>query len=126
MLANVLIPLGRLDEARQMLDQAIARTSDSRNAARVRTVSARAWLASGDLPRAAADVAEARRLVAVAGATEYEVEFAEIEAEIAWRRDEPEAARARWGWIAQRYWSAGDPRFDDYLAKLNLLPPPPR
>jgi len=126
MLANVLVRLGRPDEALQALARAAELTTDVRNDARVHTVAARAYLAQGDLPRAAAEVAEARRLAAVAGARRYEIEFADIEADLAWRRGDVEAARARWGWIAQGYWNSGDRRFDDYLAKLNLLPPPPR
>ena len=126
MLANVLVHLGRPDEALDALARAAARTTDVRNNARVHTVAARAHLAQGDLPRAAAEVAEARRLAAQAGARSYEIEFADIEADLARRRGDVEAARARWGWIAQGYWNSGDRRFDDYLAKLSLLPPPPR
>jgi tetratricopeptide (TPR) repeat protein len=136
MLANALVHLGQPEQALEALVRAMALTTDVRNAARVRTVTARAYLARAglasagldwaDLERAAAEVAEARRLAAAAGARSYEVEFADIEAEIAWRRGDAEAARLQWGWIAQGYWNSGDRRFDDYLAKLSRLPPPPR
>jgi hypothetical protein len=52
--------------------------------------------------------------------------MADIEAEVARGQGDFESARARWGWIAQGYRDSGDRRFDDYLAKLSLLPPPPR
>ncbi|MET0492274.1 MAG: NB-ARC domain-containing protein [Actinoplanes sp.] len=126
MLANALVLLGRPREALELLARAQALTTDVRNDARVRTVAARAHLALNDLLAAAAETAQARELAAAAGARRYEVEFADIEAEIAWRRGDVEAARGRWGWIAQFYWNSGDRRFDDYLAKLSQLPPPPR
>ncbi|MDG4798424.1 NB-ARC domain-containing protein [Micromonospora sp. WMMD1082] len=125
MLANVLVHLGRPQEALPLLTVAFTLTDDVRNAGRTHTVAARAHLALGDLARAHAEIGLARQRVAEATATQYEVELADIEAELAWRSGDPEAARARWGWIAQGYWNAGDPRFDRYLGKLNVLPPPP-
>ncbi|QOC94765.1 tetratricopeptide repeat protein [Micromonospora craniellae] len=126
MLANVLLHLGRPQEALPLLATAFTLTDDVRNAARAHTVAARAHLALGDLPQARAAIGLARQMVAEATATQYEVELADIEAELAWRGGDPETARARWGWIAQLYWNTGDPRFDRYLRKLNVLPPPPR
>jgi len=126
MLANVLVSLGQPREGLTEVDRAVALTTDVRNHARVQTVAARAHLALNDLPAAATTVNQARGLAATAGARQYEVEFADIEAEIAWRRGDVEAARTRWGWIAQGYWNAGDRRFDEYLAKLSRLPPSPR
>lgn len=126
MLAGVLVRLGRPAEALDHVALATARTSDTRNAARVRTVAARACLALGDLARAATEIAEARRLADAAGARRYEVEFADVEAEIAWRNGDAEVARARWDWILRGYLSNGDRRADDYQAKLNQLPPSPR
>lgn len=126
MLANVLVRLGRASEALPLLAAAFALTTDVRNAARIQTVAARAQLALGDLTGARTAIEQARRLTTEAAATQYEVELADLEAELAWRSGDPEAARARWGWIAQRYWNVNDPRFDLYLSKLTVLPPPPR
>ncbi|MEU7587076.1 NB-ARC domain-containing protein [Micromonospora sp. NPDC049230] len=126
MLANTLVSLGRPQEALPMLARALALTTDVRNEGRVHAVTARAYLAIGDLPRVRAAVEQARQLTAEATATQYEVEIADIEAELAQRSRDAEAARTRWGWIIRRYWDAGDPRFDRYLDKLRLLPPVPR
>jgi len=126
MLADVLVQLGEPSSALDHLARAAALTADDRNASRIRTVAARAYLALDDVASAHAEVSQARRLAEAAGARRYEVEFADLEAEIALRRGDTETARRRWGWIAQGYWNAGDRRFDDYLAKLSRLPQPPR
>jgi len=126
MLANVMVKAGRADDAITLLDHAAAHTSDVRNDARVRMVRARALAALGDLAGAQAAVTRARELTVQAGATQYDVDLADIEAQIAWRAGDLESARSRWGWIAQAYWHTGHPRFDLYLTKLNQLPPPPR
>jgi hypothetical protein len=128
MLANVLIKAGRPAEALDALATASAHTSggDERNEGRVRTVAARAYLALGDLGTAAAELAEARHLVARAGATRYEIELTDLDGDLAWRRGELDRARAAWSWIAEIYWRAGNPRFDRYLGKLSALPRPPR
>ncbi|GAA2528985.1 NB-ARC domain-containing protein [Winogradskya humida] len=126
MLANALVLLGRPQEALEVLARAKELTTDIRNDARVRMVAARSFVALNNLPAAAAELAHARQLATAAGARRYEVEFADLEAEVAWRRGDVEGARTRWGWIAQGYYDSGDRRFDEYLAKLSLLPPPPR
>lgn len=126
MLAGALVGCGRPGEALPLLAWALERTDGVRNAARVRMVAAQARLALGDPDGAAAELAQARELVARATATQYEVELADLEAQVAVRRGDPEAARARWAWIAQRLWETGDPRFDGYLRRVSALPAPPR
>jgi hypothetical protein len=126
MLANVLVKAGRPGEALAALDAAAADTTDARNTARLHTVRAKALAALGALPDAAAEVARARALVATAGATQYDLEVADVEAEIAARAGDVATARARWGWIAQAYHDAGHPGLHSYLAKLNRLPQSPR
>jgi tetratricopeptide (TPR) repeat protein len=126
MLADVLVSLGRPRESLTNLERAAVLTTDARNHARVQLATARSCLALNDLSAASAALSRARGLAASAGAYRYETDFADLEAEIAWRRGEFDVARTRWGWIAQSYWNAGDQRFDDYLAKLSRLPPPPR
>jgi hypothetical protein len=134
MLANLLVRLGRAAEALPLLDAAAMFTSRDepgverdRNEGRIHTVGARACLALGDLARARGALGRARALTAAATATQYEVELADLEAELAWRSGDPETARAGWSRIAQRYWDEGrDPRCNIYLDKLSELPPPPR
>jgi tetratricopeptide (TPR) repeat protein len=134
MLANVLVRLGRAAEALPLLTAASAfndedepSTEKVRNAARIQTVAAHAHLALGDLAGAHAAIGQARQLTTEATATQYEVELADLDAELAWRSGDPETARARWGQIIDTYYKDGvDPRFNLYLSKLNVLPPPPR
>lgn len=125
MLANVLVKAGRPAEALTRIAAAAPHTSDPRNQARVLMTSARAHVALGDLARAHAELSRARALAVGVGATQYDVELADLEAQLAWQVGDLEAARARWGWLAQVYWNTGDPRFDYYLSRLNQLPLPP-
>lgn len=125
MLANVLVKTGQAAEALGWLGQAEANTSDLRNLARAHMVRAKAYGALGDLAQAHAEVARARELVAQAGATQYDVELADIEAQVARRAGDIETVRARWGWIVREYWNTGHPRFNHYLDLLSQLPPPP-
>lgn len=126
MLADVLVGQGLTAHALDHLARAMTLTNDDRNIARIRTVAARVHLAVGDVSQAQVEVSEARRRADAAGARRYEVEFADLEAEIAWRLGDTEAARDRWRWIASGYCEVGDRRGDDYLAKLSRLPPSPR
>lgn len=134
MLANVLVRLGRAAEALPLLSTASVlndrdepTTEKMRNAARIHTAAAHAHLALGDLALARASMDEARRLTMAATATQYEIEFADLEAELAWRSGDPETARARWSWILERSYEDGlHARYDAYLRKLSLLPPSPR
>ena len=121
MLANVLIKAGRAGEAIAILAQAATNTSDPRNLARVLMVSARAHAAMGDAGRANAELGQARDLVVRTGSTQYDLELADIEAQIALLTGNIEAAKARWGWIAQMYCNVGHPKFDEYLVRLNQL-----
>jgi hypothetical protein len=124
MLANLLVKAGQPADALALLAEVA--TMDDRNNARVRMVLAKAHTALGDLAAARVVVAEARALVERSGATQYEMELADIEAEIAYAAGDVGVARARWGWIVDRYHAAGHPLFSVYLAKLDRLPPPPR
>lgn len=126
MLANVLVKAGQPGEALTLLDEAAADTADVRNQARVHTVRAKALAALGALVPAAAEIALARAGGIAARATQYELELADVEADIAARAGDVATARARWGWIAQAYHDAGHRGLYLYLAKLNRLPPAPR
>jgi tetratricopeptide (TPR) repeat protein len=124
MLANVLVKNGRPAEALSLL--ADATEADERNNARMHTVRAKAFAALDRLAEAQDEVDSARALTQAIGATQYEYELTDIEADLAARSGAVETARALWGEITERYFHAGHPRFDVYLRKLSQLPPPPR
>lgn len=124
MLANVLVKDGRPTQALSLLADATG--ADERNNARVHTVRAKAFAALDRLAEAQAEVDSARTLSRAIGATQYEYELTDIEADLAARSGAVESARALWGEIAERYFHAGHPRFDVYLRKLSQLPPAPR
>jgi tetratricopeptide (TPR) repeat protein len=126
MLANLLVKVERPQEAKTLLEEALDITEGERNRARVQMVLTKAYTKIGDLARARAAVAQARALVGQVHVTQYDLELADIEAEIAFRAGEVEVARARWGWVADRYCDWGHPKFSVYLAKLDQLPPPPQ
>jgi tetratricopeptide (TPR) repeat protein len=124
MLANLLVKADQPAEALPLLDG--AGTGEERNDARVQMVLAKAYTALGDLDRARSALTQARTLASRSGATQYDLELADIEASLAFRAGDVEAARSLWGWVADRYGDWGHPRFNEYLEKLDRLPPPPR
>jgi tetratricopeptide (TPR) repeat protein len=124
MLANILVKSDQPSEALALLDEAVGPSGESRNDARDHMVLAKAYTELGDLARARVELVGARALLRQAGATRYELELADIEAEIAFRAGEFEVARAQWGWVADRYCDWGHPKLNVYLDKLNQLPPP--
>ena len=126
MLANILVKAGDPAEAVTLLNQTPAQSGEARNDARDHMVLAKAYTALGDLTRARTELAAARALLRQAQASRYELELADITADIAVRDGDFEAARAAWGWVADRYCGWGHPKLSVYLAKLDQLPPPPR
>ncbi|WIM96969.1 hypothetical protein ACTOB_000451 [Actinoplanes oblitus] len=123
MLANVLIEAGRPGEALALLAGAGAPAGDLRNAARLHMVRAKAYLALADGPSADAELHRARRLVTDSGATQYELELADLRARAARLSGDVETARSCWSWIAYQYFRAEHPRLAEYTALLNSLPP---
>ena len=126
MLANILVKAGAIDGAPALLDEAATHTFDVRNAARVHLVRAKMHAALDELDPARTELARARVLTAQSGATQYEFELAEVEADIAVRAGDLDTARSCWGWAAEAYYHSGHPKFDVYLRRLNSLPPPRR
>ncbi|MEJ3749532.1 hypothetical protein WEI85_40520 [Actinomycetes bacterium KLBMP 9797] len=124
MLGNALVRDGRPAEALAGLDEIWYERRDPRNEGRDHTVRAKAYLELGELGRAQAALDEARSRYAAAGAlTRYELELADVEAEIAFRLGDMERARALWGAVATRYYLGwGHPKATEILEKLSRLP----
>ena len=125
MLAGVLIDDGRATEALPLLDEALACTvaGDDRNAARVYTVQAKARMRLGELPAARTALGRAQELVQASGASQYQVELADLTAEIEFRAGNIGQARSGWAALAQACLQDGHPRAAEYFAKLSWLPP---
>jgi len=125
MLANVLVKDGRADAALPLLAEAAANTvpGDDRNASRVHTVWAKAFVVLGDLPAARRELDRATTLAANAKAVHYREELTDLAAEIEFREGDIDGARSRWGALAQECVDAGHPRSGVYFAKLTWPPP---
>lgn len=124
MQANLLVAADRADQAPALLDEAAEHTDQPRNLSRVHAVRARAFLALGRAPEAAAEIGHARRLTLGSGAApRYESELTDLEAEAARQTGDIEGARVRWGRLARESAQNGSPLFDTYLRRLNQLPP---
>ncbi|GLY01137.1 NB-ARC domain-containing protein [Actinoplanes sp. NBRC 101535] len=125
MLANVLTGAGRDREALALLTTVPVLEGDARNAARVHTVRAKAYLGLGEADAAAGELGRVRVLIGAGGATQYEIEIVDLEARLELLRGDVEAARARWGWIAGQYFRSGHPAFAHVAQRLSELPPAP-
>jgi tetratricopeptide (TPR) repeat protein len=124
MLANVLVKAGQPAEALAVLGETADYQLTDRNRSRVHTVQAKALAALGDFAGAQAQIDAARALAGEVGATQYECDLVGIEAEIARKSGDIEAARARLGWLAGQYYAMGSNRFSLYLDQLRKLPSP--
>ncbi|MEV0902843.1 NB-ARC domain-containing protein [Actinoplanes sp. NPDC049802] len=125
MLANVLVDAGRGGEVLALLADATAPAGDTRNLARLHLVRARAHLALRDAAAAAEDLRRARELTTGSGATQYELELADLRAQVALAYGDVEQARRWWGWVAYRYFLAEHPRQREFTDRLSGLPPTP-
>jgi hypothetical protein len=123
MLANLLAEAGRGREALALLDGRSAADGDDRNAGRLHLVRAKAYLAAGDGAPAVGELRLAREDFRRSGAHLYEDELTEVEARAARLGGDVDGARARWGWLADRYIRAGHRRSAYYLDQLTSLPP---
>jgi tetratricopeptide (TPR) repeat protein len=124
MLANLLVKAGRPAEALVHLDEARANTETGRNAARIDTVAAKAYSALGQFPEAHKHLDRATALGAQAGATQYTAEIKEVEADIAVRSGDREAAAAALRWLTQLNLENSTQRGQDFLDQLKALPSP--
>jgi hypothetical protein len=123
MLANLLAEAGRGREALALLDGGSVPAGDDRNAGRLHLVRAKAHAAEGDATAAGDELRLARDGFRRSGAQLYEDELTDVEARVARLAGDVEAARARWGWLADRYILAGHRRSAYYIDQLNILPP---
>jgi hypothetical protein len=126
MRANVLVMLGRTDEAMRELADIDRYLFDDRNRSRVAAVRAKVQAVRGDLVQATAQLELARRFAEQSKSlAAYREELDDIEAEIAYRAGDYGAARSIWGRLIQEALAAHHPKSAIYQAKLNWLPPLP-
>ncbi|MEV6905386.1 hypothetical protein [Amycolatopsis sp. NPDC051071] len=128
MLANVLVPLGDLAGALQLLEEAESKTDtgNNRDLAQVWLVRAKV-LSRGSTAsaRQALDLLpEVWRLVAPTGSDQYDLEIAEALGDAAWYCGNFELARHHWSGVWQRLQAVRHPRAGGVHAKIiNGLPP---
>lgn len=122
MLANVLIEAGRGREALALLVDVVAPAGDTRNAARLCMVRAKARIALGEGAEAAGELAQARDLVGRSGADQYDAELDDLRAQAALLDGDTETARRCWLRVAAHYLGSGHPREQRILNRLAALP----
>nr|WP_042191341.1 tetratricopeptide repeat protein [Kibdelosporangium sp. MJ126-NF4]CEL20011.1 transcriptional regulator, SARP family [Kibdelosporangium sp. MJ126-NF4]CTQ97236.1 transcriptional regulator, SARP family [Kibdelosporangium sp. MJ126-NF4] len=120
MLANVLIEAGRPGEARTVLERAVT-VSSGRNLARLRMVMAKAEVRMGNLAVARAALDSANAILVADGATQYNWELEECEAEYAVTAKRTSEARDRLRGLVEAAFRTGHPRAERYLARLRQL-----
>ncbi|WP_189329021.1 NB-ARC domain-containing protein [Actinoplanes ianthinogenes] len=123
MLANVLVEASRAGEALALLDGAAAPAGDARNAARIHLVRAKAWLSLGAAAEATGELDRARGLTTDSGATQYELELADLRGWAAHLTGDTEAARKWWGWVAYQYFLGEHPRAREFADRLSRETP---
>lgn len=121
MLGNILVEAGRAGEVRPMLEHAMTYVTDRRNQARVHMVMARADIALRALPSARAALDHAQVILAELGASQYNWELEEREAEYAAAAKHWSEARKRWGGLVQAAFNTGHPKAYRYLDELERV-----
>lgn len=123
MLANVEVKSGNPTEALPLLERAeMVHAAEPRNLSRVYAVRAKAHVQQQSPENASVAVSQARALALHDTATQYEAEWQDIEARIAFIRGEYAHARSVWGELARVYQQAGHGKAEVYLRELNRLP----
>ncbi|MBE1467372.1 hypothetical protein [Kibdelosporangium phytohabitans] len=121
MLGNVLVEAGRAGEVRPMLERAMSFVTDGRNQARFHMVMARADIELRALASARAALDTARTILTAAGASQYNWELEEREAEHAVAAKRVADARARWAGLVQAAFNTGHPKAYRYLNELERV-----
>ncbi|AEV81535.1 Regulatory protein afsR [Actinoplanes sp. SE50] len=121
MLANVLIEAGSGRDALDLLADVHLPAGDPRNAARVHTVRAKAWLSLGDAVEGRRDWARAVELTGLSGAGQYQGELLELQARLAELEGDRQTARDCLSRLAIHYARDKHPREQEFSRRLAAL-----